>query len=487
MKLLGLVKAHIDKTTMYRTVLYSLFGLTVWSWVFGFFGLIDFFPVAMAVQLLIAVGFGYTVDRLLAYAFKIKPNPESILVTAFILYFLISPNGSTENFVLIGAAAVFAAMSKYLVIWRGKHLFNPAAIGVVVTGIVGLGYASWWVATPWLLPFVLILGCVVVYKTRRGDMVLLYILTSLVMVCITAVLRGSFEPNLLWVALTSYPILFFASFMLTEPQTLAPRKKQRNSIAVAVAVIANSGFVLGPIAATPELALLVGNVISAAVAGQRSVVLTLKSRRKFSGGDQIEYSFTAHKQLQFEAGQYAELHLPHVKPDERGYRRMFTIASRPNTKDVTIITRHPEQGSTFKKTLAKLGIGKQLRITGIWGDFVLPGDVNQKLLFIAGGVGITPFLSQLDWLEYEGQVRDIVLIYAVKNKADAIDLEHYKKFVKVIIHEGALSSADIRGYAEGIAKRSVYVSGPPTMVDAVAKHATQLGALSVRRDFFAGY
>jgi len=486
MKLFNAAKAHIDKTTMYRTVLYSLVGLTVWSWIFGFIGLVDFFPVAMAIQLLIAVGVGYAVDRLLAYMFKVKPNPESILITAFILYFLISPKGSTESFVLIGLAAAFAAMSKYLVTWHGKHIFNPAAIGVAVLSLAGLGYASWWVATPWLLPFVFILGSVVVYKTKRTDMALFYILASLVMITINSSLNGTFEPSLIWTALSSYPILFFAGFMLTEPQTLAPRKRQRNAVAIIVAVLANSGFAFGPIAASPELALLIGNAISAFVARQRTAVLKLTSRRKLPG-DQVEYAFVSHKPLQFEAGQYAELHLPHIKPDERGYRRMLTIASRPGTNRVTIITRHPEPSSTFKKTLMKLGVGKQVRITGVWGDFVLPHDRGQKLLLVAGGVGITPFLSQLEWLEHEGQVRDVVLIYSVKDKNEAIDLVQYKKIAKIILHEGVLTTDILDQYVPDIAKRIVYISGPPKMVDSVSVQARKSGALRVRRDFFAGY
>ena len=486
MRLLTAIKAHIDQTSMYRTVLYSLMGLVVWSWIFGFFGMIDFFPVAMAIQLLVAVGLGCVVDRLLAYTFKVRPNPESILITGFILYFLISPNGSIQNLVLIGMAAILAALSKYLVTWRGKHIFNPAALGVAIVGLTGLGYASWWVATPWLLPFVAVLGAVVVYKTRRVDMVLTYLLVSIAVITMMAIIKGTFEPGLLWTVLVSYPLVFFACFMLTEPQTLAPKRRQRNSIAGLVAVIANSQIALGPIAASPELAILVGNLVSAVIAKQRSTVLKLVSRRKLSG-DQVEYSFTAHAPLQFEAGQYAELHLPHLKPDGRGYRRMFTIASRPGTKDITIITRHPQPSSSFKKTLMKLAIGRQLRVTGVWGDFVLPADMSQKLLFVAGGVGITPFLSQLAWLEYEDQARDIVLIYAVKNQAEAIDLDRYKKLVKVIVHEGILTNEDIQRYVRDVAKRSVYVSGPPIMVDAVAKQARQLGAQSIHRDFFAGY
>lgn len=486
MKLLMRIKTHIDNTTMYRTVLYGLMALTVWSWLFGFLGLINFFPIAMVIQLLIAIGVGYAVDRLMAYIFKVRPNPESMLITSFIVYFLILPNGTIANFVLTALVMVFAGLSKYLVIWRGKHIFNPAALGVALIGIVGLGYAGWWVATPWLLPIVAILGAVTVYKTRRTDMVLLYLGVSVAMIVLLALIKGTFEPSLFLMAFTSFPLVFFACFMLTEPQTLAPKRLQRNIIAVGVAVLANSHLTLGPLSTSPETVLLLANLATVVLAGQRSLALTLQGRRKLPG-DQVEYIFTAHKQLSFEAGQYVELHVPHVKSDSRGFRRMFTIASRPGTNDVTIITRQPHPASSFKKTLAKLPIGRNVRVTGVWGDFTLPREQNKKLLFVAGGVGITPFLSHLSYIKHNKQTRDIVLIYAVKNAAEAIELDAFKEHANIIIHEGILTSEHLQRYSSDIAQRSVYVSGPPNMVDAITKQAKQLGAPSVHRDFFAGY
>jgi glycine betaine catabolism B len=486
MKPLAQIKAKIDNITMYRTILYALIGLAVWSWVLGFVGLIDFFPVAMAVQLLIAVGVGYAVDRLLAYVYKVRPNPESIFITAFIMYFLILPNGTVQNFVLTGLAMALAAASKYVITWRGKHLFNPVAFGVGVLGLTGIGYASWWVATPWLLPFVLVAAAMVIYKTRRLDMVLLYIVVSMATIMLFAVINSTANVGLMVTIFTSYPILFFASFMLTEPQTLAPKRKQQNIIAAGVALLAHSQVILGPVAATPELALLFGNAVSALAARRRAAVLQLKSRRQLAGG-QVEYRFTALTPISYEAGQYAELHLPHAKPDERGYRRMFTLASRPDTTDVAIITRHPEPASSFKKTLLKLAVGTQIKVTGVWGDFVLPKNQKQKLLFVAGGVGITPFLSQLAWLKHANEQRDIVLIYAIKKHSEAIDLAQYRHLANITTHKGVLKLDDLKQYAPDISERSVYVSGPPVMVSNVSKQAAELGAKSVHKDFFAGY
>ena len=486
MNVLSVVKSHIEKTTMYRTVLYSLMALTAWSLVFSVIGILDYFVVAMVVQLLILLIVGYGADRLFAAVFKVTPNPESIFVTSFILYFLLIPSGTVQSFIVAAIAAMVAAASKYLLVWRGKHITNPAAMGAVIIGLTGIGFAGWWVATLSLLPFVLIAGAIVLYKTRRYDMVAIYIVVSLVMISAIALMQDRFTLGLLWQAIVSYPILFLAFFMLTEPQTLAPKRQQRNGVAAGVAILAHCQVAIGAVSMTPEIALVVGNIVSAAFTKTRGFRLMLTSRKKLPG-DQVEYVFSTDRELKFEAGQYMELQVPHKKIDARGIRRMFTIASRPGTDSIRLITRHPQPGSSFKNRLAELPVGRVLRVCGIWGDFVLPRDSSEKLLMIAGGVGITPFLSQLEWLSDQNETRDIVLIYGVRNKEDAIRLRGNETGIRVIIHEGPLSQQDIRGYAKDIHQRTVYISGPPVMVDAVSRDVRQLGAARVHRDFFAGY
>lgn len=483
---LAAIKTHIERTTMYRTVLYSLMGLTVWSLLFSVIGILDFFVVAMIVQLLILLVAGYGVDRLFAAIFKVTPNPESIIITSFILYFLLVPSGTIQSFIAAALAAIVAAASKYLLVWRGKHIANPAAVGAVVIALTGIGFAGWWVATPSLLPFLLIAGAIVVYKTRRYDMVAIYILVSLLVVAGFAIIDNRFTIELVWQALVSYPILFLAFFMLTEPQTLAPRRQQRNGVAAGVAVLAHSQLVIGAVSMTPELALVVGNVVSAALAKTRGLRLKLESRKKLPG-DQIEYVFSASQSIQFEAGQYMEIQVPNKKIDARGMRRMFTIASAPGTQSVRLITRHPQPASSFKNKLAELPVSSVLKVCGIWGDFVLPKDRSKKILMIAGGVGITPFLSHLEWLLQTKQQRDIILVCSVARKSDAIDIKKYQRLVSMHVHEGVLNRQTIMQYADDVAERQVYVSGPPAMVDGTVRTVRELGARSIHRDFFAGY
>ncbi len=483
MILISRVKAHIDQTTMYRTILYTLSGLAVWSVVLAFIGAIDFNPLSMVLSLAIVLASAFAVDRLLAYIFSVYPNVESIFITALIVYFLITPSGSSQSFVLLALAGALAAASKYLIVWRGRHVFNPAAAGVFLTGLLGVGYASWWVATPWLLPFVLTGALLVIYKTRRSDMVKYYVGASIAVILIGAIVQERATVDLVLAIFLSYPVVFFAGFMLTEPLTLAPRRAQRNWIAVVVAVVAYAQFTIGPLSASPEFALLVGNLVSFIIARRHGVRLTLVGRRKLAG-DQVEYRFKPARQMHFEAGQYLELHIPHARADARGVRRMFTIASSPDKQEIRIITRHPHESSTYKKTLMKLALGTDVRATGVWGDFVLPRDRAQKLLLIAGGVGVTPFLSQSKELHSE---RNVMLIYAVNSRKEMLELPPVIDRANVIVHEGAVDDTVLRRVAHNLSQYSVYVSGPPAMVDSVTDAASTLGAVDIKRDFFAGY
>ncbi len=480
---LSRIKKHIDQTTMYRTALYTLSGLAVWSVVLAFIGAIDFNPLSMVLSLVIVLAVAFCVDRLLAYVFRVYPNVESIFITALIVYFLITPSGSSQSFVLLALAGIFAAASKYLIVWRGRHVFNPAAVGVFLTGLLGVGYASWWVATPWLLPFVLTGALLVVYKTRRSDMVKYYVGASMVMIFLGAIIQERATVDLVLAIFLSYPVVFFAGFMLTEPLTLAPRRAQRNWIAVLVAVVSYAQFTIGPLSASPEFALLVGNLVSFVIARRHGIRLRLVGRRKLAG-DQVEYRFTPHRQLRFEAGQYLELHIPHARADARGVRRMFTIASSPDEQEIRIITRHPHESSTYKKMLMKLPIGANVRATGVWGDFVLPRNRAQKLLLIAGGVGLTPFLSQSRELHRQPNV---TLIYAVNSKKEMLELPSAIDRANVIVHEGVIDDTVLRQVAPSLSHYLVYISGPPVMVDAVTDAASTLGAVDIKRDFFAGY
>lgn len=100
------------------------------------------------------------------------------------------------------------------------------------------------------------------------------------------------------------------------------------------------------------------------------------------------------REFSFTAGQYIRLRVPHLEfEDTRGPARLFSIATSPHDTKLTIVFRHTESG--FKKTLIHTALGTELEVEGPWGAFTLPKSSERPLLCIAGGTGITPFLSML--------------------------------------------------------------------------------------------
>ena len=164
-------------------------------------------------------------------------------------------------------------------------------------------------------------------------------------------------------------------------------------------------------AITPELSLLIGNLLAFAFARRRGVTFVLEESRALTP-ETRELTFRAKRPVSFQPGQYAELTVPHAGVDGRGSRRSFSIASPPDPDGrVSFALRVPENSSSFKKALLALEPGDTVHATGIGGDFLLPSDSSEPLLLVAGGIGITPFLSQL---RHESS-RDAVLVYGVSS------------------------------------------------------------------------
>ena len=121
---------------------------------------------------------------------------------------------------------------------------------------------------------------------------------------------------------------------------------------------------------------------------------------------------------------------------------------------------------------------------------MLPKNLSEKLLLIAGGIGITPFRAQLEWLLKTGQRRDGILLYSVREPSDAVFqdiLTAETHGIKTHIVTGPIDEQILAQYVPDIAKRSVFISGPPPMVDAMSAMARRHGATKIHRDHFNGY
>ena len=136
--------------------------------------------------------------------------------------------------------------SKYVLAWRGRHIFNPAAAGAflacVVQDLVGRESpinAIWQTAaTKKLFPFVVVGAFLVLWRTRRLDIGLLFIVMAGVLFVVgDRRSSGSRSATCSGRRSTPTPIVFLAGFMLSEPLTLPPRRHQQLAVAVVVAVV----------------------------------------------------------------------------------------------------------------------------------------------------------------------------------------------------------------------------------------------------------
>lgn len=210
--------------------------------------------------------------------------------------------------------------------------------------------------------------------------------------------------------------------------------------------------------------------------------LTFRERRPL-GGDVYEYWFDADRPLRFTPGQYLELYLPHGRADGRGMRRILSIASAPG-REVAVAVREPEGASSFKRALAQADAGSRWTATAVHGDFVLPRD-DAKVALIAGGIGITPFMSQLRAGVGD---RDVVLVYGVRDETDvpyADELADLGVDVRVVVGD-VLDADSIAAAVPDLDERIAYVSGSPAMVDTI-RRALRGRARRIRVDHFLGY
>jgi len=209
------------------------------------------------------------------------------------------------------------------------------------------------------------------------------------------------------------------------------------------------------------------------------------------------FVFRPERAVHFTAGQFAEWTLKHDAADDRGNKRWFTISSSPTDEFISLTTKYAgdDKASSFKKALFRLKPGDEMLMSDPMGDFVLPKLLQTPLVFVAGGIGITPFHSILEWLAATGEERPIKLIYAVNNEDEIIFLDSFERarqHVTLVVsnpsaawggERGQLSADLILGLEKPSNDTLIYVSGPEPMVEALQKELRHAG---LNRQQFVG-
>lgn len=256
---------------------------------------------------------------------------------------------------------------------------------------------------------------------------------------------------------------------------------------------------------TPELALLVGNLFAYVVSPKGRHMFTLAAVEQ-PAKDVYDFIFSYERAFPFAPGQYLEWTLGHHYPDDRGNRRYFTIASSPTEKNIRLGVKFYAPSSTFKQALAAMKVGSKISAAHLAGSFVLPRNKEKKLVFIAGGIGVTPFRSMIQYMLDTKEARPVSVLYANKTAADIAYKEVFGRAqtelgiptTHVLSDEPTLPPGAVPGLisAKLIAQqipdyreRIFYISGPHSMVDAFTKTLIGMGVsrFKIKRDFFPGF
>lgn len=231
--------------------------------------------------------------------------------------------------------------------------------------------------------------------------------------------------------------------------------------------------------------------------------LTL-AKKKLEAKGAKSFFWKPEKPVKHGAGQYFYITLPKLNySDSRGATRLFTIASSPNEELLQITTRI-RQSSGFKKTLDELEIGAKVEGEGPNGTFVL--DFNHPMsnthIFLAGGIGITPFRGMIKYNIDKNLKIPMYLIYS--NSGDgfvyAKELKKWQKendFIKVEFFNssklGHLDKERIENFLKhcnlSIKNCTFWVVGPPAFVNAMetALGNINIGFGQVKTEKFTGY
>lgn len=237
------------------------------------------------------------------------------------------------------------------------------------------------------------------------------------------------------------------------------------------------------------------------------ITAALTGKKEIAEGT-MEFSFERPAGFEYTAGQTIDLTL--INPSEtdtEGSRRTFSLVSAPHEKELRIATRMRD--TAFKRSLKALPEGTEAEIEGPFGSFTLHENVARPAVFLAGGIGITPFHS----MAHDAAERDlphrIILFYSNRRPDDASYFSELNALAKAhprfafvpTMTDGNLPAdawSGERGYVDAdMLARHVpadaspvyYLAGPQGMVLALRDtlKASGISGDDIRYEEFSGY
>lgn len=234
---------------------------------------------------------------------------------------------------------------------------------------------------------------------------------------------------------------------------------------------------------------------------------TLRKREEIAEAT-MAFHFGRPADFQFRAGQSVDVTLLNPpETDAEGNTRAFSIASAPFDSDLMIATRMRD--SAFKRVLRNANVPLDVKIEGPSGSFVLHRKSEKPAVFLAGGIGITPFVSIIRQATHDRAPHRLYLFYGNRRPEDAAFLDvlteiqaqnpNFRLIATMSEMEkshrewkgetGFIDKAMLAKHLPALEGPIYYIAGPPAMVAAMRRMLTEAGVDEddIRTEEFSGY
>jgi len=212
--------------------------------------------------------------------------------------------------------------------------------------------------------------------------------------------------------------------------------------------------------------------------------------------DVISFVFEPAEPISWQAGQFVYYKLDHPQVDNRGPIRHFTIATSPSEKRIMLTTKFAsDRVSSFKQALRNLPLGAQIDIFSVEGKFVVKNPA-QKYVFIAGGIGITPFRSILFDLDDKDSLNKVILLYfnrsqkiVFKNQLDGLAAKNSGLKINYIVNPESFNPDLVGKFISNFGDFVFYISGSENFVKEIKNNLLKMDVKrsAIKSDYFPGY
>jgi ferredoxin-NADP reductase len=225
--------------------------------------------------------------------------------------------------------------------------------------------------------------------------------------------------------------------------------------------------------------------------------VTLLGRDEVASGT-VAFCLSRPAGFAFKAGQSVAVSLIDPPAEPNSAQRIFSLVSAPFEDELVVATRMRE-GSAFKRALAALPDGAKVKLRGPRGLMTLHQDPARAAVLIAGGIGITPFMSMLRQAAHDRLAQRLFLLYSNRRAEDAAFFaelqglvqrnDNFHLLARMTDADGFIDEQTVKRFAGDAAAPVYYLAGPPAMVSAMKAilRGAGVGDQDVCSEQFYGY